>query len=111
MCAAGLSRYFNILECAQRRTTKLIKSPEHRYDGEQLRELGWFSLEKRELREDFIALYSYLKGGYGKGGEGHFSKVTTIELEAMALSCTRQASEWILGRISKSGNALEQTVQ
>jgi len=62
-----------ILECVQRRATKMVEGLEATSYEERLRTLGLSSLERRRMRGDLTALYSFLRRGRGDGGADLFS--------------------------------------
>jgi len=50
----------DLLEQVQRKITEMITGMEHLSHNERLRELGLFSLEKRRLWGELIAVFQYI---------------------------------------------------
>lgn len=64
----------DLLEWVQRRVTKMIWGIEHFVYEERLRQLSLFSLEKKTLQRDLIAVFQSLKGANMKDRDKIFNR-------------------------------------
>ena len=74
--------------CPEKRN-EAVRGVEHKCDGERLGEVGFLSLEKRRLREDFLPLSRYVKDERWRWGWSSSPVKLVLGLEGMASGCMR----------------------
>ena len=76
-----------------------MRDLEHKYNGELLRELGLFLLEKRRLRGD-NAVYNNLKGGCGEVGSWPLLPCNSDGMRGSGIKLHQRSVGWILRKTS-----------